>query len=211
VKRRRRGVIRVLAGTNGAGKSSVAGAHLRAAGAGYFNPDEVARELFASGAVESLAEANAEAWKRGADELRRAIVGQADFTFETTLGGNTIPQLLETASDEGLEVHVWYVGLESAALHVQRVRERVAAGGHDIPEAKIRERYDRSRENLIRLLPGLSSLHLFDNSAPPDAETGFVEPRLLLKMEGRKIVEIAPDADIPYWAQQIVIAARALS
>ena len=133
----RRGIIRVLAGTNGAGKSSVGGAHLRVAGVGYFNPDEIARELLVSGAVESPTQANAEAWKRGADELRRAISRQTDFTFETTLGGDTIPQLLEAASDHGLEVHVWYVALESADLHIQRVRERVAAGGHDILEAKI--------------------------------------------------------------------------
>jgi predicted ABC-type ATPase len=84
------GIIRVLAGTNGAGKSSVGGAHLRASGAKYFNPDELARELLASGADASLAEANSHAWKRGVAELRRAIDGGTDFTFETTLGGNTV-------------------------------------------------------------------------------------------------------------------------
>ncbi|HEX2202650.1 MAG TPA: hypothetical protein VHG91_05115 [Longimicrobium sp.] len=214
MSRGRHGVIRVLAGTNGAGKSSVGGAHLRAAGAGYYNPDEVARALLDSGAVASPAEANAEAWRRGAEELRRAIAGDTDFTFETTLGGNTIPELLETAADRGLELHLWYVGLASADLHVQRVRERVAAGGHDIPEAKIRERYDASRANLVRLLPKLTTLRLFDNSAPPDAETGFVEPWLLLTLtraeDGRRVVEVTPDTNLPRWARGIVAAALAL-
>jgi predicted ABC-type ATPase len=203
----RRGVIRVLAGTNGAGKSSVGGVHFRESGANYFNPDEVARDLLASGAVASLDEANSHAWKRGVAELRRAIDAHTDFSFETTLGGNTVPGLLANASDRGLQVHIWYFGLESPELHIDRVRARVAAGGHAIPEEKIRSRYNRSRENLIRLLPKLASLHLFDNSAPPD-RIEMVEPRLLIRLESGRILEVAIDADIPQWARDIIAAAR---
>ena len=61
--------------------------------------------------------------------------------------------LLERALAVGLEVRVWYVGLSSPELHLARVRARVAKGGHDIPEAQVRARYDSSRLNLIRLLP----------------------------------------------------------
>jgi predicted ABC-type ATPase len=64
----------------------------------------------------------------------------------------------------------------------------VARGGHDIPEDKIRTRYDSGRENLIRLLPKLASLHLYDNSALPDPETGFVEPRLILRLEKGQVI-----------------------
>jgi predicted ABC-type ATPase len=135
-------------------------------------------------------------------------VEPATSTRTRTLGGDTITRLLEEALDRGLEVHVWYVALESADLHVQRVRERVAAGGHDIPEERIRSRCDSSRENLIRLLPKLTSLHLFDNTAPPDPETGTVEPRLILKMESGRILEVARDAQIPPWASGIVAAKR---
>ncbi|MQA92208.1 MAG: ZTL protein [Gemmatimonas sp.] len=201
-------MIRVLAGTNGAGKSSIGGAQLRRIGADYYNPDEVARALLKSGVVAGLPEANSLAWKRGVDELKRAIIQHSDFTFETTLGGATVTRLLSESADSGLEVHIWYVALESADLHVERVRARVAEGGHDIPEGRIRERYDASRRNLIRLLPRLTSLRVFDNSAPPDPETGFVEPRLLLHTALGSIVHVAPDP-LPAWVRPIVEAARA--
>lgn len=203
-------MILALAGTNGAGKSSVGGAHLREQGDIYYNPDEWARRLRAARPELSIGEANAQAWQRGVTELRAAIDNHTDFVFETTLGGNTVSALLEEAADADLEVRIWYVALASADLHVERVRLRVSKGGHNIPEAKIRERYDRSRENLIRLLPKLSGVHVYDNSAPPDPITGEVSPTLLLRMEGGRIVESVPDADVPEWAKVILEEARRL-
>jgi predicted ABC-type ATPase len=105
-----------------------------------------------------LAEANSRAWLHGKRLLEKAIADRLNFAFETTLGGNTIPALLERAHSSRIAVRVWYVGLEGPELHISRVRARVEAGGHDIPAARIRERYDRSRDNLIRLLPKLTEL-----------------------------------------------------
>ena len=100
-----------------------------------------------------------------------------DYAFETTLGANTIPALLRDACEQH-EVSIWFCGLENVELHLQRVAERVEAGGHDIPEAKIRQRFDSSRLNLIELLPHLTTLHVYDNSRPADAD-GQVEPLLV--------------------------------
>src|SRR5437899_2385939 len=103
--------------------------------------------------------------------------------FETTLGGATITALLERALASGLDVRVWYVGLGSVELHLARVRARVAAGGHDIPEATVRRRFHDSRLNLIRLLPRLTELRVYDNSAEADPRAGVApEPRLLLQL-----------------------------
>jgi predicted ABC-type ATPase len=55
--------IYVLAGVNGAGKSSIGGAAIRASGADYYNPDEAARELMVTQPGLTLAEANAAAWQ----------------------------------------------------------------------------------------------------------------------------------------------------
>ena len=76
------------------------------------------------------------------------------------------------AANVGLPVRMWYVGLRDPDLHVQRVRARVARGGHDIPEATIRQRYDDSRTNLIRLLPHVAELKLYDNSLEADPHRG---------------------------------------
>ena len=80
--------------------------------------------------------------------------------------------LLFEALDSGLEVAVFFVGLVSADLHLARVRSRVVAGGHDIPEAKVLQRYTSSIANLVRLAPRLTELRVFDNSADADPKVG---------------------------------------
>jgi hypothetical protein len=59
------------------------------------------------------------------------------------------------------------VALATVDLNIARVRTRVEAGGHDVPEAKIRERWQRSHDNLVSLLPLLDELLVFDNSDIP--------------------------------------------
>ena len=198
--------ILVLAGVNGAGKSSLLGMMLAHDGATWFNPDAFTQEL-----VEHdwpLAEANASAWQEGIRRLREAMQSNRDYAFETTLGANTIPKLLREACEQH-EVTVWFCGLESIELHLQRVAERVADGGHDIPEDNIRQRYDSSRLNLIELLPHLTTLHVYDNSRPPDHD-GLVEPLLVLEMDkGRILCPVNQDefAQVPEWAKPVVWAA----
>lgn len=82
------GRILVLAGVNGAGKSSLLGTWLEAEGLGWFNPDSFTRRLVEAGWP--LPDANAEAWQEGTRRLRQAMADGTDFAFETTLGGNTI-------------------------------------------------------------------------------------------------------------------------
>lgn len=211
-----RGHIYVLAGCNGAGKSSIGGAAMLEAGVGFYNPDEAARKIAAANAHLSppptMAEINGEAWNQGRTLLERAIERRLDFAFETTLGGNTILELLERAAREGLAVHVWFAGLQGVDLHLERVRQRVARGGHDIPRAKILERYDAGRANLIRLLPHLASVRVFDNSAEGPPGQGLApKPRLLLHCERQQIV--APTdlgtllTNTPEWAKPIITAA----
>jgi predicted ABC-type ATPase len=205
-----RACITVLAGTNGCGKSSIAGATIRSAGGEYFNPDEVARRLLTSDPALTQREANGHAWREGKRLLERAIRERLSFAFETTLGGETITQLLEQALSAGLEVRVWYAGLSSPELHLARVRARVRSGGHDIPETDIRRRYTQSLQNLVRLLPRLTELRVFDNSEEGDPKAGKPpRPRLLLQMKASRIVapSRAKVAATPDWAKPILAAA----
>ena len=204
--------IYVLAGVNGAGKSSIAGAAFRASGADYYNPDETARALMAADPALSQADANGSAWQLGKRLLEKAIAGRLDFAFETTLGANTLPALLAKAAARGIKVRIWYAGLSSPELHLERVRRRVRKGGHDIPEADIRRRYERSRINLIHLLPKLAALRVYDNSADADPAAGKAPaPRLVLRMEQGKILGPADLSQTPEWAKPIVAAALKMS
>jgi predicted ABC-type ATPase len=101
--------------------------------------------------------------------------------------------------------------LSSPELHIARVRSRVARGGHDIPEAKIRERYDHSRLNLIRLLPNLTELRVYDNSEEADPQAGVApEPALILHLARAMIVSSCKLTDTPQWAKPILRAALGL-
>ena len=204
----RRGRITVIAGVNGAGKSSIVGAVIREAGGRYFNPDEEARSLRADDPGLSVAAANGLAWAMGRRGLERAIARQEDFAFETTLGGRTITALLVQALDAGLEVVMRFVGLDTPERHIARVRARARRGGHDIPAATIRERYTTSREHLIALLPRLTELIVYDNSAEHDPYLDEEPtPIPLLEMADGRILNIAPREQIPAWAHPIVAAA----
>ncbi len=203
--------IYVLAGVNGAGKSSIGGAMFREAGADYFNPDEAARALLKRNPKLTQAEANAAAWTEGVRLLERAMAARLDFALETTLGGNTIARLLERAAGEGVEIHVWYAGLAGVEQHMARVKARVKKGGHDIPAADIRKRYERSRLNLIHLMPKLAALRVYDNSAEADPARGLEPaPALVLHVELGRIAGPASLARTPQWAKPIVAAALAL-
>jgi predicted ABC-type ATPase len=200
--------IWVLAGTNGAGKSSIAGALLRRSGGDYFNPDEVARRLRSERPGLTSSEANAAAWSAGVGLLDAAIAERRDHFFETTLGGSTITGKLDHALDRGFEVRIWYTGLASPELHLQRIAARVAQGGHDIPEADVRRRYDASRRNLIRLIPRLTELRMFDNSAEADPAAGRTpKPRQLLQLRYGELVALAEPWSMPEWAKPIAAAA----
>ena len=208
----RRARISVLAGTNGAGKSSVGGGAVRERGGRYFNPDEAARRILETHPHLPQEQANSLAWNEGRRLLEEAIASRLAFTFETTLGGRTIAGLLEQAAVSGAEVRIWYVGLASPELHIERVRSRVRRGGHDIPEEKIRERYRRSRENVIRLLPRLTELQVFDNSADADPATGSrPAPLLVLHLVRGAIRAMCDPPLVPEWAKPIVAAALKLA
>lgn len=204
--------IYVLAGVNGAGKSSVGGAAFRQYGSDYYNPDEAAAALRTANPNLTHTDANSMAWRAGVRLLERAIEQRLDYAFETTLGANTIPRLLVQAASQGIEIYVWYAGLSTPELHVARVQSRVHRGGHDIPETDIRRRYEHSRLNLIALLAHLTALRLYDNSFDADPADGkSPKPQLVLHLERGKILNPAQLPRTPNWARPIVAAALKLT
>jgi len=206
-----RPLIFAFAGVNGAGKSTAGMRELGRTGHGWFNPDTYARGLLARFGC-SQAEANAEAWQEGMRRLEQAIARSGNFAFETTLGGNTVARRLREATATH-DVALWFTGLDSPERHLARIRFRVAHGGHDIPEEKVRERYDASRRNLIALLPYLSQLQVYDNSVDAVPGQPLPNPRLLLQMEDHRIDfpnDIETLQRTPEWAKPILVAALSM-
>lgn len=200
----------VLAGVNGAGKSSVLSALLLDEGLDWYNPDRYAADLVRELGM-GLEEANGRAWQHGKSLLERAIATGRNHAFETTLGGSTIARLLRDASKTH-DVLMLYCGLASPELHIARVAQRVAHQGHPIPEDKIRGRWNTSRANLVQLLPVLSRLQVFDNSRSVEPGQDVPDPALVLELEAGRIVfpDVASHealAAVPVWARPILEAA----
>jgi predicted ABC-type ATPase len=206
----KRPFIVVLAGVNGAGKSSVGGAILRASGLTWFNPDTFSRELRATAGI-GKEDADGAAWLYGKTQLEAAIASETNFAFETTLGATTISRLLGEAAATH-DISMIFCGLASIQMHIERVEARVRRGGHDIPRDKIRSRWDSSRHNLIALLPRLAQLQVFDNSAEASPGEDVPFPALVLEMTGGRVVrpgrdDLAALQATPDWAKPIVAAA----
>ncbi|MBX9584986.1 MAG: zeta toxin family protein [Gemmataceae bacterium] len=139
--------VAVLAGINGAGKTTASQTILREAlrVPVFVNADTIARGLNAF-AVESMA---GKAGRIMLDHLHELAAARKDFAFETTLAARTYAPWLGKLRAGGYTVHLLYYWLDKPDLAVRRVADRVAAGGHDIPEETVRP----ERSELPRPVP----------------------------------------------------------
>ena len=205
-----RPVLYVLAGVNGAGKSSIGGHLLEREGLTWFNPDTFARQLKAATGCDQET-ANAQAWQESMRRLEDAIARGSNHAFETTLGGTSVTAKILQATKTHA-VLIWFCGLSSPELHIARVAARVTAGGHPIPEEKIRERYPLAQMNLIKLMPHAAYIKVYDNSAEAAADGTVPDPALVFEMENGRIISPAPDdlnalQRAPEWTKPILEAA----
>lgn len=205
-----RPVLFVLAGVNGAGKSSIGGHLLTRQGLTWFNPDRYARDLVAAG-LATPDDASGLAWSEGLRRLDDALAQGRHHAFETTLGGTTIARRLLDATRTH-DVLMWFCGLDRPERHLARVAARVRAGGHDIPEDRIRQRYPRALANLIALMPHLAHLQVYDNSAEAAPGAPIPDPRLLLELRRGQLTHPQPDdaqalRATPAWAKPLMEAA----
>lgn len=152
----------IIAGPNGAGKTTFAMSFLPtvAGCTSFVNADEIAK---------GLSPLNPEAELVHATRLFLATVDQKieerkDFAFETTLSGRTYLNKIKDWRAAGWRVVMIYLYLSSAEVSANRVRQRVAQGGHNIPLNQIYRRYPRSLENLFEYGKVCDRTYCLDNS-----------------------------------------------
>jgi predicted ABC-type ATPase len=150
----------LLAGPNGAGKSTYA-RNLLANVEEIVGPDELAYQLSQDAPESAAVQAGRLAVRRRNELLEQ----RRSFAVETTLSGRRHLLLIERARSEGWSIGVIYIGLGSPDLAIARVRERVSQGGHDVPAADIRRRYQRSLGNLAIVYERADRLLVLDNSS----------------------------------------------
>ena len=153
----------IIAGPNGAGKTTFArefllkelqvvhfiNADLIASGLSPFNPSLV--EL--------------KAGRIFLEELKRLAQTKVNFSFESTLSGQSYISLLKHWKTQGYRIEIIYLRLKSPSLSLERVSDQVKQGGHNIPEATVLRRFDRSWKNFVHLYQPLADAwSIYDNS-----------------------------------------------
>jgi predicted ABC-type ATPase len=184
----------VLAGPDGAGKSTFYDLFLAGSGLPFLNADLFAAET----GVDAFDAA------RVLDATRdRMIEDRLGFITETVFSDPHGAKLdmLRKAVAAGYELTLIYIGIASAELSSRRVDQRLALGGHDVPRDRLASRFDRSLANLRSAIAFVPSVQLYDNSsadAPYRSVATFEAGRLTSRMRG----------PVPRWARGIVPAAR---
>ncbi len=186
MKDRLQNQIVVIAGPNGAGKTTLAPYLLRdrLGLLEYVNADTIAQGLSAFQPEHAAFEAGRIMLRR----LRELAGQRKSFAFETTLATRSYASWLKQLKVDGYQVHLSFIWLHSVEIAVERVRQRVASGGHDIPEKTIRRRYQKGIRNFFSLYrPLADSWAVYDNSA-------LVEPMMLANGEMENENIFLPDS-----------------
>lgn len=101
-----------------------------------------------------------------ADFIRHKLLeARISFTFETVMSSPDKVAFLQKAQQAGFRTYLYYVATEDPEINIDRVRHRVAMGGHPVPEDKIVSRYARSLELLSEAVTYTDRAYLFDNSS----------------------------------------------
>jgi predicted ABC-type ATPase len=145
--------IVVFAGPNGSGKSTFT--ELLKPPIDYINADEIKKNLKCS---------DIEAAELAEHQREEHINNMEEFCFETVMSTERNLNLLRKARKKGYFIRCYYILTADPIINIYRVKTRVEAGGHDVPEDKIISRYDRALE-LVKDVVDVSDIcHIYDNS-----------------------------------------------
>lgn len=156
--------IIIIAGPNGAGKTSFANELLPVLRRRFtfVNADEIARELAVSDLRTAILDVQA-----GREMLTRIsdlVESRSDLMFETTLSSRSYARSIREWQQRGYGVAIVYLRLPSAEMSIERVRRRVAQGGHGLPEGTIRRRFAKSLDYFERIYkPIVNEWYVWDS------------------------------------------------
>ena len=187
----------IIAGPNGSGKSTAYGQGDVAGLDGsvwIINPDLLTVRLHDVERLDFLP-ANLAAVQRIENWLDASIVVHQTIGVETVLSSPKYRRLVEKAKAHDFEICFVYVYLETAEMQLERIRARVAKGGHDVPEDKVRSRRQRSFEQMPWFFHAADRAWIFDNS---DAEPELIASSVVddegfttINLHGELLDEIA--------------------
>lgn len=153
----------IFAGVNGAGKSTLYKTN-------FLNKDiKNSIRINTDEIVYSFGD-----WKSNIDQIKagkiaiqlrnKCFLEEKSFNEETTLTGKTILKIIDKAKDLGYKIHLYYIGIGNPEIAKERVKNRIARGGHGISSNLIEKRYYESLQNLEKILSKCDLIEIYDNS-----------------------------------------------
>ncbi len=129
----------IIAGPNGAGKTTLAHELVKEEAITFLNADEIALRYkddigLLSGRILL-------------DKFNKLISEQKSVVLESTISGNYHNRLIGLAHKAKYEIILVYIFLDSVKQNIERIKHRVAMGGHDVPSSDVIRRYNRSMKN----------------------------------------------------------------
>ena len=191
-KSENRPTLHLIVGPNGAGKSTLFERRIQPATAAPFvNADQIQqRASFAGETIDAY-----EAARRAQHERLQLMSEQQSFITETVFSHPSKLELIRHAQQHGYRVVLYHVNVETADICVERVRIRVELGGHDVPEEKIRQRYERNQRYIAE------AARLCDVALIYDSTKAYKPQRWVLTLRGGAVD--ASDPDLPPWVRRI--------
>lgn len=181
----------MLVGGNGAGKSTFYQHMLQPLGLPFINADQIAKALFPDNP-----EANSYQAARLAEQLRyQQLEEGTSFCFETVFSHPSKIDFLARARALGYQIILVVIHVQSVGLNQARVAQRVAAGGHRVPDDKIADRIPRMLANVRAALPLCDQVRILDNSR---LDQPFA-PVITVK-SGQRVVHVDP---LPDWVKTL--------
>ncbi len=150
----------IVIGANGAGKTTWALANRGVLPKPFYNADSIADGL----GDPNDPDLQQEARKIVDDAIERDLENGRSFGFESTYSGSSRPEIVRRAKNLGYNVQAVFIGTEHHDINIERVRNRVQEGGHDIPKQEIIRRWIDAQNNLLRTWACFDTISILDNS-----------------------------------------------
>ncbi len=182
----------ILAGGNGAGKSTFYRTQLAPLGLPFVNADILAKELYPQAPEKHSYDA-----AKLATEIRFRLLNEGrSFCFETVFSHPSKIDFVAQAKTLGYNIILVFIHLDTIALNQARVAQRLSAGGHNVPDEKVASRVPRLLQNIKKTLPLCDQVHILNNSR---ADNPFQQVAVI--RNGQIIQQKIP---LPSWAKDLL-------
>jgi len=182
----------ILAGGNGAGKSTFYRTQLEPLGLQFINADILAKELYPQAPEEHSYDA-----AKLATEMRFRLLNEGrSFCFETVFSHPSKIDFVAQAKALGYQIILVFIHLDTVSLNQARVAQRLSEGGHNVPDEKVANRIPRLLQNIKHTLPLCDQVRILNNSRIDDP---FQQVAVI--RNGQTIQQAIP---LPDWAKDLL-------